>query len=116
MFDENVYLVRRALTLGIVAWLLPVVGAVVFVFSGGRFGGGFPENSDMMGIMIVLPGFMGILFAVAGFHAARGATPQPWSDSKYKQLKAVALWLNGLYFLPLILIWIVSSLLYLIHS
>jgi hypothetical protein len=111
MFDENVYLVRRAITLGIIAWLLPVAGAVVFVFSGGRFRGGPPENSDMMGVMIVLPGYLAILFAVAGFHAASSASLQPWSDSKYKQLKTIALWLNGLYFMPLILLWIVSTLL-----
>ena len=111
MFDENAYLVRRALTIGIVAWLLPVVATLAFVFMGGRLRGGLPENSDMMGVTIVLPGFLGIVFAVAGFHAAHNASPQPWSNSKYVRLKTVALWLNGLYFLPLILLWWVSSLL-----
>ena len=98
------YPFKRAIRLAIVAWCLPIAGAVFFVSRGGDLTGGDTGNSNGMAWDVGFPYFFGLLFAAAGFASAIGADPSAWSNPEYKTLKTLALWLSGLYLWPSVLL------------
>lgn len=93
------YPFKRAIWLAIVAWCLPIVSVAYFVSQDGD-----PGDMNAMGWVLGFPYFFGFLLAAGGFASAIGAAPSAWSNPEYRGLKTLALWLNGLYVLPSILL------------
>jgi hypothetical protein len=98
------YLFKRAIRLAIAAWCLPIAGAVFFVSQGGDLTGGDTGDSNGMAWAVGFPYFFGFIFAAGGFASAIGADASAWSNPEYKRLKTIALWSNGLYFWPSVLL------------